>query len=239
MRRRCFVGVVVVTVLVVVLLLWACPGSPSYKDSRGTAARATVMRLVVSTPTGLAGCDSAFFDVPDQQQVLQWFGGTQFCGFSPAGIWYDFVSYQVPPQGSAGPAVLVDRCAAGDTTCSSVNVIHQLSDFTVYPAPDPNAALVVLGFLGTAAPNCLQDCFVPIQDSTLVVVTDGQCGTDIFDLDTGLWYSDAMPSAEALAEGNTSSAEEIPAPLSYSVTTQTTPPAPGEVPALCSSSGTS
>ena len=40
MRRRCFVGVVVVTVLVVVLLLWARPGSPSYKDSRGTAARA-------------------------------------------------------------------------------------------------------------------------------------------------------------------------------------------------------
>jgi len=213
------------------LMIAGCSSSAGPKTTPTTVATGTTTTSTTTFADEVAsGCGAYFFSSADEAFVTHWFGGTKFC-FSTANAWLDVMSYEVPPQGPGGPVVLVDRCARDDAACLDPNVTHPLRDFTVYPAPDPNTALTAITLLGTGLPGCRENCFVAAQGGTLVVITDGSCGTDVFDLRTDKWYSDAIASANQLMRGNPRAAILIPSSPSYPASQP--PPKPSPAPAVC------
>lgn len=213
------------------VMLAGCSSSAAPKTTLATLATGTSTTSTTTVADEVAGgCGAHFFTQRDEALITHWFGGTQFC-FLSAKTWLDVMSYEVPPQGPGGPVVLVDRCASDDATCLDPNLTHSLRDFTVYPAPDANTALTVITLLGTGLPGCRENCFVAAQGGTLVVITDGRCGTGVFDLKTGRWYSDAIASANQLMRGNPRAAFLIPSSPSYPANQP--PPKLSPPPAVC------
>lgn len=89
-------------------------------------------------------------------------------------------------------------------------------------------ALMLAGCTTSAGPKTIP---MAVATGTLVVISDGRCGTDVFDLRTDKWYFDSIASAEQLMRGNPRAALAIPSSRSYPAIQ---PPArPSPAPAVC------
>jgi hypothetical protein len=234
-RRRVPVGLranltyITIACCVVATLVIVSLGSASRpgREPRGAASTSstTVATSTSTTPSNHpiplprpVPCGTGFFSAADQSFLTKWYGGEEMCFLSvDASTWLDVITDEVTAA-PAGAVVLVDRCASDNSTCLNPNTIHSLSSFTVYPAPDPTRNLKVFNFL---------------QDSpTLVIIQDGSCGIDVFDLATGRWYSDERASAQALLAGDLSAAVSIRAAPSFPAT-EVSPPSPSQPPRWC------
>ncbi len=188
-----------------------------------------------ATPTGdgTVSCGPHFFDPSDNSFITEWYGRAQFCQLSTeADTWFDVVSNAVGDQAPGGPVILVERCTPTDASCLDPDAAHALRGFTAYRAPDPAVFLAYSYLLlrRIAAP-CQFDCASPLAGGVLAVVSDGSCGTDVFDLRDDAWYLDSVSSVNALVS-HTPGAEKLPSPAGYRVSGRMPPP-PETVPSAC------
>lgn len=135
-----------------------------------------------------------------------------------AHTWVVLASPSMNSESPGGAVLLIGTCRAGDTRCLQKETPHPLSDFRVYPFPDPT----VVNTEGSGG----------YVNDMLWGMSDARCGGVVFDFETDHFYANSEAVVKLLEGYPARVLPPLSAP-SFPANKSPLPKAVSQLPAWC------